>query len=172
MTTYLTAFDAHLKHNDVYDGLSSLLKSNSHDHHLIEIINWEITRACQHAENTYRQGKLTYWTVDLYRAKLKLSVWCQIRSRLCQNLPIATIVQCSEQWDIADPSGCNPETVEDAIEALKQEIRGIHKTSHDKRQKYLLASANLSKDADDNQKAHIIRQMMRKPNARQRLTNA
>ena len=161
VTTYLTTFDAHLTHNYVYNRLSSLLKSDSHHHNLIQIIEREITRAYQHAENTCRQCKLIYWTVDLHQAKLKLSVLCQIRSRLCQKLPIATIVHCAKHWDIIDPSGCNPKTVADAIEALKKEIRDIHKTSHDKRQAYLLASANISKDTDDKQKANIIQQMIK-----------
>ena len=81
--------------------------------------------------------------------------------RLQQKLFIATIVWRAQHWGIIDPSGCNSETVEAAIEALKEEIRDIHKQSHDKRQEYLLASASVSEDADDNQKAHIIWQLVK-----------
>ena len=37
----------------------------------------------------------------------------------------------------------------------------IHTASHEKRQEYLLATANLNEDADDTQKAHALHQMMR-----------
>ena len=70
--------------------------------------------------------------------------------------PIATIVHRAQHWDIIDPSGCTPETVEEAIEALKKKIKAIHKLSYDKRQEYLLASTNISKDTDDKYKAHIL----------------
>ena len=92
VTTYLTAFDAHLQHNNIYERLSSLNKSGQPDHQLIETIDREITRACQHAENHCRKRRMTYWSVELHRAKLKLSVWCQIRSRLRRHLPIDTII--------------------------------------------------------------------------------
>ena len=126
------------------------------DHHLIETIDRGITGACQHAENTCCKRRLTYWTVDLHHAKLKLSVWCQIRSHLCRNLPITTIVKCAHHWDILEPSSCTPKAVVEAIATLKKEIENIHKRSHEKRQEYLLASANISEDIDDKQKAHIL----------------
>ena len=79
-----------------------------------------------------------------------------------QPISITTIVvRRAQHWDIIDPSGCTPEIVDNAITALKNEIRDIHKASHDKRQVYLLASANISKDTDDKQKAHILRKMMK-----------
>ena len=160
VTTYLTAFDAHLHHNYVYQPLSPLPKSDCPDHHLIETINCKIIWACQHPENTCRKHRLTYWTVYFHRTKLKLSVWCQIQLRLCCNLTITTIVKCAQHWDIIDPSGCTPEAVKETIDTLKKEIKAIHKTSHDKRQEYLLASANISEDTDDKHKAHILQQMM------------
>ena len=135
VTTYLTAFDVHLKHNDVYNWLKSLLKSDHHDHHLFEIIDREIIRVCQHAEdNTYSKHRLTYWTVDLHQAKLKLSVWCQIQSRLCKKLSITTIVKRPQHWDIIDSFSCTPDVVEEAIATLKKEIKAIHNTSHEKQQ--------------------------------------
>ena len=156
LTLYLTAFDAHLRYNDVYHQLTTLLKSGRPNHDLVETIGRKITRACQHAKNTCRKCCLTYWTVDLHRDKLKLSVWCQLWSRLCCNLPITTIIKRAHHWNILDPSGCTPDAVADAIATLKKEINAIHKTSHDKGQKYLLTSANTSEDTDDKQKAHIL----------------
>ena len=104
---------------------------------------------------------MTYWSVELHRAKLKLSVWCQIWSCLCRQLPIDTILRQAQQWDIIDPSGCTLATADVAINTLKLLVRQIHKASHEKRQEYLLATANLNEDADATQKAHALHQMMR-----------
>ena len=114
--------------------------------------NWSGGKACQHAENEFQQRKLTYWTVDLHQAKLKLSIWCKIRSHLrCK----------AKNWDTINCTGCTPATVEDAIGALKTENREIHKKSHEKRQAYVLMSANISEDTDDKQKAHILQLLMK-----------
>ena len=134
MTNYLTAFYDHLTNNNVYNRLSSSMESESRDHStLIEPLNREITQACQHTENEYQRRHMTYWTVNLHQAKLKLSIWYQIRSQMCCKLPITTIVHHAKQWDITYPTGCTSEIVNNEIAALKTEIRDIHKQSHDKR---------------------------------------
>ena len=69
---------------------------------------------------------MTYWTVDLHQAKLKLSIWYRIRSHLCCNLLITAIVQQAKNCNIINSTGCTPAIVDDAIMALKTEIRDIH----------------------------------------------
>ena len=56
-----------------------------------------------------------------------------------------------------NPSGCTLAVADAVIDTLKLVVRNIHKASHEKRQEYLPATANLSEDTDDIQRAHALR---------------
>ena len=51
VATYLTEFKAHLDAHTVFHQVNELTQTGLPDHTLIEAIDREITRACQHAEN-------------------------------------------------------------------------------------------------------------------------
>ena len=65
--------DAHT----VFRRFNELTLTGLPDHTLIEAIDREITRACQHAENKCRRRRSGYWTQELHQLKLHRSVWCQ-----------------------------------------------------------------------------------------------
>ena len=90
VTTYLSEFKDHLEPNNL-QRFNDLIQTGAPNHELIETIDREITQASVHAENKCRKCKPAYWTQELHQLKLHHSVWCQLRSRLHQHLPVTHI---------------------------------------------------------------------------------
>ena len=73
--------------------------------------------------------KPAYWTQELHQLKLHHSVWCQLKSRLRQRLPVTHVVQQAEKLTIPIMGTTTIAEARDAISRLRRSISDIHKES-------------------------------------------
>ena len=156
---YLDAFHSHLQANNVIQRIQHLMQSGQSDHAVAEIIDRELTRACEHAGNSCKKRRLDYWSIDLHLLKCELSIWCQFRSRQHRKLSsIALILRATEFNIDLDPTLDNV-TLNAKITELKSSVKDIHQQAATKRETCQLEQANMAEDASDNDRAKAIRQI-------------
>ena len=102
---YLDAFHSHLTANNVIQRIQQLIQSDQSDHDVAEIIDRELTRACEHAGKCCKKRLLDYWSIDLHLLKCELSVWCQFRSRQHRKLLSIALISPATEFNIdLDPN--------------------------------------------------------------------
>jgi hypothetical protein len=74
---YLKAVNKHLQANNIYLHVVNLMKDTEPNHKEAELIDREMTRACEHGSNKYKKQPMDYWSIDLHVLKQELSVMCQ-----------------------------------------------------------------------------------------------
>ena len=159
VTKYLQAVSNHLKHQNVYERVHELMKSEHPNHEEAERIDREITQACQHGATECRRRPLQYWSVELHELKRDLSVYCQLRRRRKKGLSSTALIARTSTLGLGISKDMTNETIDTKIKNLRKYVIDIHKKSKEKRDAYLLEQANISEDADDKMKAKALRLM-------------
>ena len=134
VTTYLSQFKAHMDAHTVFHRFNSLIQTGLLNHELIENTDREITCASVHAEKKWCKHKPAYWTQELHQLKLHHLVWCQLKSRLLQRLPVTHVVQQAEKLAIPIMMTTTINDAKDAISKLQKSISEIDKASTKRRQ--------------------------------------
>ena len=100
MTKYLYAFQDHMKAQNMFERLTSLIQVGKPNNNLTENLDRELIRASQHAENQCHRRPLTYWSIDLDQHKQKVSVFGQLRRRLKKGLSISALQVSAQERGI------------------------------------------------------------------------
>ena len=153
---YLDAFHSHLTANNVITRIQQLIQSEQSDHAVAEIIDQELTRACEHAENSCRKRRLDYWSIDLHLLKSELSVWCQFRSRQIHKLSFTALITRANEFNIDLNPTFDTATLNAKITELKLYIKQIHQQSATKQETCQLEQVNMAEDASDKDRAKAI----------------
>jgi hypothetical protein len=156
---YLDAVHSHLDANNVFNRMKKLFESEAPNHEEAEILDSELTRACQHGSNKCQKHQMEYWCIDTHEIKRNLSIWCQFRARRRRSIRSTALISRAKEVGLNLDEEMPLEIIETEIKRLHTKLKTIHKKSADRRDEFLLERANISEDTGDKKKAKIIRQI-------------
>ena len=95
--------------------MATLVDSKQPNHTLVEQLDREITRACQHGEKSCKACRADYWNVSLHLLHLHASVLNHVCNRKQKGYPIISLSSRAGSYGIfLDP--------EDSLPELKQQL--------------------------------------------------
>jgi hypothetical protein len=156
---YLKAVDKHLQANNIYNRVINLMKDKEPNHNEAELIDKEITRACEHGSNKCKKRPMDYWSIDLHALKQELSVMCKYKYRRKKGLLSTAQITRATKMEIHINEDMRIEEVEMRINEIREDANKIHKEAAKRRDKMLLELANMAEDVEDSKKANAIRQL-------------
>jgi hypothetical protein len=156
----LKAVDKHLQANNIYNRVIDLMKDKEPNHNKAELIDKEITRACEHGSNKCKKRLMDYWSIDLLHVpKQELSVMCQYKYRRKNGLLLTTLITRATKMEIHINEDMRIVEIEMIINEIRENANKKHKEAAKRRDEILLELANMAEDVEDTKKANAIRQL-------------
>jgi hypothetical protein len=155
----LKAVDKHLQANNIYNRVIDLMKDKEPNHNEAELIDREITRACEHGSNKCKKRPMDYWSIDLHVLKQELSVMCQYKYRRKKGLLSTALITRATKMEIHINEDIRIKEIEMRINEIREDANKIHKEAAKRRDEMLLELANMAEDTEDSKKANAIRQL-------------
>jgi hypothetical protein len=143
---YLDAVHSHLDANNVFNRMKKLFESEAPNHEEAEILDSELTRACQHGSNKCQKHQMDYWCIDTHEIKRNLSIWCQFKARRRRSIRSTALISRAKEIGLNLEEDMPLEILETEIKSLRTKLKNIHKNSADRRDEFLLERANISED--------------------------
>ena len=156
---YLKGVDKHLQANNIYTRIANLMKDNEPNHSEAELIDREITRACEHGSNQCKTQPMDYWSIDLHVLKQELSVMGQFKYRRKRRLRSTALIKRAINMGIQINENMQLEEIEKRITDIREKATKIHREAAKRRDEMLLELANMAEDVEDSKKANAIRQL-------------
>ena len=160
VSKFLEEVHLHFQANRVIERVNALMESIEPNPTEAEALDREITRAVLHAENKIRRRRQEYWSIDLHKTRIELSIWCQYRSRKKRNLTCASLTTRAEAFGVEIGRDTSLEIANTEIDSISKNIKTIRANSEARRLEFQLTNANDAEDCDDQTRAKIIRSMM------------
>jgi hypothetical protein len=86
-----------------------------------------MTQACEHGSNKCKKRRTVYWNIKVHTKKRDLSAWCKYKNRRSRKLSSSALIHRVSDLGLGMSEGMLMDEIEAQIEALRAEVKELHK---------------------------------------------